>query len=42
MPETANNDKKERKMARMLSITAATAIIIAALFPAVYTFAAFA
>jgi len=29
-------------MARMLSITAATAIIIAALFPAVYTFAAFA
>lgn len=29
-------------MARMLSITAATALIVAALFPAVYTFVAFA
>jgi len=29
-------------MARMLSATAAAVIVIAALFPAVYTFAAFA
>ena len=38
-----DNDKKgEKKMARMLSATAAAVIVIAALFPAVYTFAAFA
>ncbi|HNR76081.1 MAG TPA: hypothetical protein PKM48_03060 [Parvularculaceae bacterium] len=43
MPETAHNDKKEReKMAKMLSATAAAIIVIAALFPAVYTFASFA
>jgi hypothetical protein len=29
-------------MAKMISITAATALVIAALFPAVYTFVSFA
>jgi hypothetical protein len=32
----------ERKMAKLISITAATALVIAAIFPAAYTFIAFA
>jgi hypothetical protein len=40
---TPDNDKKWReKMAKMISITAATALIFAALFPVVYTFVSFA
>ena len=43
MPATADNEKKRReKMAKLVSITAATALVFAAIFPAVYTFVAFA
>jgi hypothetical protein len=37
-----NEKKTERDMAKMLSITAATALILAAAFPAIYTFISFA
>jgi len=41
--ENAGKKKKRReKMAKMISITAATALIFAALFPVVYTFVSFA